>query len=86
VKRIPSQKKPFGSKAVVRRGVAIRNGCPAIGLRMEAGRVTGIEAPGEPLAAGAVVTRDVGPREVVMGVPARVVRTVPDDDLIERWR
>lgn len=38
------------------------------------------------VAAGAVVTRDVGPRQVVMGAPARVVREVPDEDLIERWR
>jgi acetyltransferase-like isoleucine patch superfamily enzyme len=38
------------------------------------------------VAAGAVVTRDVAPRQVVMGVPARVVREVPDDDLIERWK
>jgi UDP-3-O-[3-hydroxymyristoyl] glucosamine N-acyltransferase len=37
------------------------------------------------VAAGAVVVRDVGPREVVMGVPARVVRRVSDDDLLERW-
>jgi UDP-3-O-[3-hydroxymyristoyl] glucosamine N-acyltransferase len=38
------------------------------------------------VAAGAVVTRDVGDREVVMGVPARVVRQVPDEDLLGRWR
>jgi acetyltransferase-like isoleucine patch superfamily enzyme len=38
------------------------------------------------VAAGAVVTRDVEPRAVVMGVPARVVRRVPDEDLLERWR
>lgn len=38
------------------------------------------------VAAGAVVTRDVAPRQVVMGVPARPVRTVADEDLIERWR
>lgn len=38
------------------------------------------------VAAGAVVTRDVGAREVVMGVPARVVRRVEDGDLIEHWR
>ncbi len=38
------------------------------------------------VAAGAVVTADVPPRVVVMGVPARVVREVGDEDLIERWR
>jgi acetyltransferase-like isoleucine patch superfamily enzyme len=38
------------------------------------------------VAAGALVTRDVGQREVVMGVPARVVRRVGDEDLLERWR
>ncbi len=37
------------------------------------------------VAAGSLVTRDVGDREVVMGSPARVVRTVPDEDLIEHW-
>jgi UDP-2-acetamido-3-amino-2,3-dideoxy-glucuronate N-acetyltransferase len=38
------------------------------------------------VAAGALVTKNVGDREVVIGVPARVVRRVPDEDLIERWR
>lgn len=38
------------------------------------------------VAAGALVTRDVADRAVVMGVPARVVRRVPDGDLIDRWR
>jgi UDP-2-acetamido-3-amino-2,3-dideoxy-glucuronate N-acetyltransferase len=38
------------------------------------------------IAAGAVVTRDVPPRAVVMGVPARVVGSVPDADLLEAWR
>jgi len=37
------------------------------------------------VAAGAVVTRNVGEREVVMGVPARVIRVVSDEDLIEHW-
>ncbi len=38
------------------------------------------------VAAGAVVTRDVPPRGVAMGVPARVVRQVGEEDLLERWR
>ena len=38
------------------------------------------------VAAGAIVTRDVPARAVVMGAPARVVREVGDEDLLERWR
>lgn len=38
------------------------------------------------VAAGALVTADVPPRTVVMGVPARAVREVPAEDLLERWR
>jgi len=38
------------------------------------------------VAAGAVVVNDVRARAVVMGVPAREVRRVDDDDLLERWR
>jgi UDP-3-O-[3-hydroxymyristoyl] glucosamine N-acyltransferase len=38
------------------------------------------------VAAGAVVTRDVAPRAVVMGVPARAVREVGDEDLLQHWR
>ena len=49
--------------------------CPAIEIGEEAF-----------VAAGAVVTADVAPRAVVMGVPARQVREVPDEDLLERWR
>jgi len=37
------------------------------------------------VAAGAVVTRDVPARGVVMGNPARLVRRVEDGDLHERW-
>jgi acetyltransferase-like isoleucine patch superfamily enzyme len=48
--------------------------------------VPGIEIGEEAfVAAGAVVTRDVGPREVVMGVPARAVRGVREEELLERW-
>jgi UDP-2-acetamido-3-amino-2,3-dideoxy-glucuronate N-acetyltransferase len=38
------------------------------------------------IAAGAVVCDDVPARAVVMGVPARRVRDVPDADLWEGWR
>lgn len=49
--------------------------CPAIEIGEEAF-----------VAAGAVVAADVAPRAVVMGVPARQLRQVPDEDLLERWR
>jgi acetyltransferase-like isoleucine patch superfamily enzyme len=49
--------------------------------------IPGVEVGEEAfVAAGAVVTRDVPARAVVIGVPARVVREVPDEDLLERWR
>ena len=38
------------------------------------------------VAAGAVVTADVPPRAVVVGVPAQKIREVTDEDLLERWR
>jgi acetyltransferase-like isoleucine patch superfamily enzyme len=48
--------------------------------------VPGVEVGEEAfVAAGAVVVRDVPRRAVVMGVPARQVREVPDEDLLERW-
>ena len=37
------------------------------------------------IAAGAVIVTDVPARAVVMGVPARQVGWVPDEDLIEHW-
>jgi acetyltransferase-like isoleucine patch superfamily enzyme len=48
--------------------------------------VPGVEIGEEAfVAAGAVVTRNVAPRAVVMGIPARVVGEVGDEDLLERW-
>jgi acetyltransferase-like isoleucine patch superfamily enzyme len=37
------------------------------------------------VAAGSVVVNDVPPGTVVMGVPARQARAVPESDLIEHW-
>jgi len=66
------------------RGPVLRRACRiGGGVVLTPGVEVGEEAF---VAAGAVVTRDVAPRVVVMGVPARVVREVPDDDLLERWR
>jgi acetyltransferase-like isoleucine patch superfamily enzyme len=49
--------------------------------------VPGVEIGEEAfIGAGAVVTKDVAPRAVVLGVPARVVRSVGDAELLERWR
>ncbi len=66
------------------RGATLRRAC-----RIGGGAVLtpGVEIGEEGfVAAGALVTRDVPPRGVVLGVPARVVRDVPDEDLLERWR
>ena len=66
------------------RGPVLRRGCRVGG---GATLTPGVEIGEEAfVAAGAVVTRDVAPRTVVMGVPARVIRHVGDEDLLERWR
>jgi acetyltransferase-like isoleucine patch superfamily enzyme len=63
-------------------GATFRRGC-----RIGGGTVfvPGVEVGEEAfVAAGAVVTRDVPPRAVVMGSPARHVRDVPAEDLLPR--
>lgn len=65
-------------------GATLRRAC-----RIGGGSVLtpGVEVGEEAfIAAGAVVTKDVPPRGVAMGVPAKVVREVGDEDLLERWR
>jgi acetyltransferase-like isoleucine patch superfamily enzyme len=59
----------------IRRGARVGGGavlCPGIEIGEEAF-----------VGAGAVVTKDVPPRKVVVGSPARVLRDVPDEELLE---
>jgi acetyltransferase-like isoleucine patch superfamily enzyme len=59
----------------IRRGARVGGGailCPGIEIGEEAF-----------VGAGAVVTRDVPPRTLVVGNPARVLREVPDEELLE---
>jgi len=66
------------------RGATLRRACRVGGGAV---LVPGVEVGEEAfVAAGAVVTKDVPARAVVMGVPAHQVREVLDDDLLERFR
>ncbi len=66
------------------RGATLRRACRVGGATV---LTPGVEIGEEAfVAAGALVTRDVPARAVVMGVPARVVREVPDEDLLEHPR
>jgi UDP-2-acetamido-3-amino-2,3-dideoxy-glucuronate N-acetyltransferase len=70
-------------KGMALRGATLRRACRIGGGAV---LVPGVEIGEEAfVAAGAVVTADVPARKVVMGVPARLVRDVPDEDLLERW-
>jgi acetyltransferase-like isoleucine patch superfamily enzyme len=64
----------------LRRGPTIRRGA-----RVGGGAILlpGVEIGEEAfVGAGAVVTKDVPPRKLVVGSPARVLRDVPDDELL----
>jgi UDP-3-O-[3-hydroxymyristoyl] glucosamine N-acyltransferase len=65
-------------------GCRLRRACRVGGAAV---LVPGVEVGEEAfVAAGAVVTKDVPARAVVIGVPARVVREVPEGDLLAHWR
>ena len=65
------------------RGATLRRACRVGGAVV---LLPGIEVGEEAfVAARSLVTRDVPSRAVVMGAPARVIRDVPEADLLERW-
>src|SRR4051794_27449990 len=65
------------------RGPTLRRACRVGGgVLLAPGVEVGEEAF---VGAGAVVTRDVAPRALVRGVPARVAGAVGDDELLERF-
>jgi UDP-2-acetamido-3-amino-2,3-dideoxy-glucuronate N-acetyltransferase len=71
-------------KGIELKGALLRRACRiGGGARILPGVEVGEEAF---VATGSVVTRDVPPRTLVMGVPARVVGDIGDEELIENWR
>jgi len=71
-------------KASALTGAIMRRACRVGGgARILPGIEIGDEAF---VASGALVTREVAPRTLVMGVPARYVRDLGDEELIENWR
>ena len=66
------------------RGATLRRACRVGGGAV---LVPGVEVGEEAfVGAGAVVTRDVPARALVVGNPARELRRVGDEELLERWR
>ncbi|MCW2990048.1 MAG: N-acetyltransferase [Solirubrobacterales bacterium] len=71
-------------KSYALRGATLRRACRIGGGTV---LVPGVEVGEEAfVAAGAVVTNDVPPRALIMGVPGRRVRDVADEELLEQWR
>ena len=66
------------------RGATLRRACRIGGAAV---LVPGVEVGEEAfVGAGAVVTRNVAPRTLVVGSPARELRPVGDEELLENWR
>src|SRR3954447_5297404 len=71
------------------RGIALKGAMLRRACRVGGGAriLPGIEVGEEAfVATGAVVTRNVAPRTLVMGVPAKRIRDIGDEELIENWR
>jgi acetyltransferase-like isoleucine patch superfamily enzyme len=71
-------------KGIRLEGATLRRACRVGGGALI---LPGVEVGEEAfVATGSVVTRDVPPRALVMGSPAKRVRDVSDAELIEQWR